>query len=86
MIPETELVAWEQLCQAATAGPWRRGDHTNGYDYEVFSEAGRYIVCSGSDEGGVLEPADAAFIAAARDALPRLLAEVRQMRDTGDGA
>ena len=76
---DAELTRLEQLCEKATAGPWdnRANVRTVGVDCIPLN----LRCCSwaetpvASDRGQAEH--DAAFIAAARDALPRLIALVR---------
>jgi len=68
-----DLDALQRLCDAATPGPWtsERGS--------VWGSSTRLSVCDvelGSTQDDL---ADALFIAAARDALPKLIARVRQL-------
>ena len=56
----------ERLCEAATPGPWTLDE----------SESGLI----GPHCEPIVEACDALFIAAARDALPKLIAEVRRLR------
>jgi hypothetical protein len=64
----------ERLCNAATPGPWMSRSGS------VWSECDRNPVCD-VDMGSSLDDApDALFIAAARHALPKLIAEVRRLR------
>lgn len=96
MIPETELAAWEQLCQAATEAPWfvdsnisavREGPGGNiRYGKMVCALYHGYHDDSPNDLPQDAKAPNLAFIAAARDALPRLLAEVRRLRGQEDGA
>ena len=74
---DDELARWRALADAATPGPWMPSGSTD-------------PVCIGGlywREGEVVEriltdrtDADAAFIAGAREAMPRLLAEVARLR------
>lgn len=70
-----DLDALHALCDRATPGPWRFDD----CDRMVRNELA-IVVCDvdcGSQEA---DAADGSFIAAARDALPKLIAEVRRLR------
>lgn len=84
MISEKQLVEWERLANEATDGPWVYGEN-NCDVYDVYSEHDPEdvdAVCS-----DMLFPNsknDAAFIAAAREAVPRLIAEVRRLQDRCD--
>lgn len=67
----TDRDALRKLADAAARGPWEVDDG-GGYDFSVTQGAdGDYIA---SD----VTPRDAAFIAAARTAVPALLAELEQ--------
>jgi hypothetical protein len=65
-----ELDTLDALAAAATPGPWEMG---TGKAYNVLTLT--EVLAEG------LESADAAFIAAARDAVPALVAEVRRLRE-----
>jgi len=76
-ITDEELERIEQLCRAATPAPWKSfiegRDHWGGSDFIQASE--RDIELSGASH------ADQDFIASARQDVPRLVAEVRRLRD-----
>lgn len=76
-----ELQACRERAEAATPGPWevsRRDDVMGGFDY--FVEAGPLCVAVAAEDArptrGMGAKRDAAFIAAAREDVPRLLATV----------
>lgn len=77
----TELDTIEALANAATPGPWAHG---RGYEQEdpgayVYQAQGcGPVVATGMDP---IDPADAAFIASARTAVPALCREVRRLRE-----
>jgi len=81
---EEELKGIEARCNAATPGPWTNelryiaghipGGRPNG---EIIMEA-RYW--SGSENAGLPER-NSAFVAAARTDVPRLLTELRRLRE-----
>lgn len=75
-VPPTaeELDEWEKRANAATEGPWGLLHGQMSGDIAIAGET-TWIVVDGS-----LSIADAEFVAAARGALPRLLAEVRRLR------
>jgi hypothetical protein len=80
---EQELQAIEALAAAATPGPWRaetdyRDDTT--VLYTAVHEGEGWVVA----EGTLVH--DAAFIAAARTAVPALVAEVRRLWRVEDAA
>jgi len=81
---DIDIDAARALCDAATPGPWVWfGDLSIG---DVYLSAGRkreVLWPSGMHTEGYLDvaPEDAAFIAAARDLVPALLAEVERLRD-----
>ena len=75
---EDELVAIEARANTATPGPWTRIINTCGGPviYSVWVEDARgWSICVDVSE------ADAEFIAAARDAVPALIAEVRRLQE-----
>lgn len=76
---EEELARLEALAAAATPGPWtERLDETRPDWRRVYGE-GRDIAYM-PPWATTVEP-DAAFIAAARTAVPKLVAEVRRLRE-----
>lgn len=71
-----ELAEWERLCDSATPEPWRADWRDTGH-YELTGDGGRQWLSlpnSGFDRGEDLD-----FIAAARSAVPRLIAEVKRL-------
>lgn len=72
-----DLDALQALCDAATSGPWEY----DGPRLAIFTP-GRLGVCEfvDSDVEQAADDANGAFIAAARDALPKLIAEVRRLQ------
>ena len=72
------------LAEAATWGPWRIGDDWGPaceYDWPVIDGNGDPLCrCPGDGVRGGHFVADAAFVAAARSAVPQLLAEVEQLK------
>lgn len=85
-VTEEQLAEWERVEKAATAGPWtwwtscsfrRLSSDATGKDGDVLagdiqrSDGHPDVLCSDGDR---------AFIAAARTAVPALLAEVRRLR------
>lgn len=81
----SELTRIQLLCEAATRGPWKAfiegGDHESGSSF--IRTTGDDIELTGATD------ADYDFIASARQDVPRLLAEVRTLREqlerTGEG-
>lgn len=100
MLTDAKLKEWKRLTEAATPHPWRwvgdgLGLRSEGVSLSTDGEPGPYVP---SDEGtdvmvmddpyvfrGTDPDADRAFIAAAREAMPALLAEVQRLR-TPSGA
>jgi uncharacterized Zn finger protein (UPF0148 family) len=73
-VTEDELTQFEALAKAATPGPWETRR-----DGEVFLQTerdGRHWV------GNIYNDSDQRFVAAARDAVPALVAKVRRLRAT----
>lgn len=71
----TDLNALEALCERATKGPWTFVPwHIAEGPSEVRAGAG-WLLC------GLPSDDDAAFIAASREAIPALVAEVRRLRE-----
>lgn len=78
MITSKELDRLQKLCDGATAGPWEAdGPGTNTYD-RVTSCVPEHTTEVAYD---ILHDGDALFIAAARTALPELIAEVRRLQE-----
>lgn len=89
-----ELEAIKKRAEAATPGPWDASeDSDRSYKLDAPKDAQYWVtIASGNtlvvswwqqyadDSGTVLKLADAAFIAAARTDVPRLLAEVERLR------
>lgn len=87
-----ELEAWARLCEAATPGPWvahhddgdvtvwapaceeQRADERRAFISNIGANFQQVSVAFDADD------ANGDFIAAARTALPKLLAEVRRLR------
>lgn len=80
---ESELSALQALCDAATPGEWVRNETWGLVDagciVETATARGDPRLRIATLSGAGIE-ADAAFIAAARTALPALIAEVRRLR------
>lgn len=80
MISETELTELERLADAATKGPWDASDNyvlsdvLNGERGKIVAEcfAGNPVYGDNCN--------DTHFIAAARDAVPKLIVECRRLR------
>jgi hypothetical protein len=74
---DEELDRLEALAKAATQGPWTVDDH----------ESAEHVHGPGPVPAATaIRHEDAAFIAASRDAVPRLVAEVRRLRAERDEA
>jgi len=86
---EEHLARIEERTVRATAGPWAYKHRPGGTGYFVFSEETFHVVAQGddADAGAVraLSPEDAEFIAAAREDVPRMAAEIRRLRAMLDG-
>lgn len=79
MIEPGELDHLKELCNKATPGPWEWNLET--YEESLYPVGKRHLpIISESNMGGVCVSADnAAFIAAACSALPRLIEEVESL-------
>ena len=76
-LTDSELARIQRLCDAATGGPWKA--YIEGRDHESGSS---FIQTAGTDiELTGASDADYDFIASARQDVPRLLREVRALRD-----
>jgi hypothetical protein len=76
-LTDSELIRIQRLCDAATRGPWKA--YIEGRDHESGSSV---IQTSGNDielSGATDEDYD--FIASARQDVPRLIEEVRALRE-----
>jgi hypothetical protein len=76
-LTDSDLVRIQRLCDAATGGPWKA--YIEDRDHESGSS---FIQTSGDDielSGATNEDYD--FIASARQDVPRLLDEVRALRE-----
>jgi hypothetical protein len=85
-LTDEDLDVIRARCAAATPGPWRSyiegRDHTSGSSFIMTGEGdsrGEDIELSG------VPPADQDFIAHARQDLPRLLEEIRRLRNLDQG-
>ncbi|MFT5993990.1 MAG: hypothetical protein ACI82G_003001, partial [Bradymonadia bacterium] len=71
-----ELQRIEQLCRGVTPGPWKASiegrDHMSGCDVVLTGHSDIELVG--------MPPGDVDFIAAARQVVPRLVAEVRRLQ------
>lgn len=76
--PDLDLDALDALCAAATAGPWV-DDVTDVGDLIVKFPDDNYIYLGEMETTVGADHANAAFIAAARTALPALVARVRAL-------
>ncbi len=78
---EEELKNLEELCAKATPGPWRA--HNAEYETVVLADvlADHYENGIGTFYGTKDGLYDAELTTAARDALPKLIAKVRELRD-----
>lgn len=74
-LSDAELAELERLCAGATPGPW--GAIRPRLNVRIMAGE-RYVMESG--HYGVRTEEDAQLIAAARNALPRLLAELKRRR------
>lgn len=97
MITETQLQELERLASEATPGPWKSDVRVGSaaiypakYDVHCFGDD-THIICmlNGkyyNDQWCMADQqiADAAFIAAAREAVPALIARVRQLEKEAD--
>lgn len=90
MIPDETLAQWQALADAATEGPWYVDDVDRLYvgNRADGRTAGLWeiIYCTAdvmddlTDDAQRRKRADAAFVAASRQAIPALLAEVAELR------
>lgn len=76
MTPE-ELIGIEERLAAATPGPWTHHYHEDTDD--IFSAGGKRI-CGFCCCGGFINKADGDFAAAAREDVPKLVAEVKRLQ------
>ncbi len=84
---DAELSRLSEICEAATPGPWEydgqhfeiHAPHSEGY-WVIVSEECDAPNDAPVDEFGHQYSPDYAFIAAARTAMPRLLAEMARLR------
>lgn len=78
-----DLDALQRLCDAATPGPWEYDPDAKAVSYDVLGHLAGWV-CDVHElqiEGARTRERNAAFIAAARDALPKLIAEVKLHRE-----
>lgn len=72
-VPAIDLDELQRLCDTATPGPWDGGS-------AIVENSDGLTVCEFSDPASDASERDADFICAARDALPKLIAQVRQLQ------
>ena len=80
MSDKIDLAALRSLCAAATPGPWRQ---EFAYNNTGCPTAMFYIPAHNQEASVEMLVEDAAFIAAAREAVPALIAEVERLRAEG---
>jgi hypothetical protein len=86
MITNKKLDRLQKLCDGATAGPWHTEDVGEPPKRRWVVDA-QYRCVAGGTAGGIGPRAfDADFIAAARTALPELIAEVRRLQKRCEAA
>jgi len=73
----SDLDALQALCDEATSGPWD-GEYGD-YDCLTAPDGQAVVIMGGYRDAGTHQR-NARFVAAARDALPKLIAEVRRLR------
>jgi hypothetical protein len=85
-ITDDDLSRWEALASAATPGPWTTDDaprlqgSVNAGLHQVAAAMGQAAMHDHRADTAEVQRANAAFIAAARAAVPDLCAEVRRLR------
>lgn len=79
-----ELDALQALCDGATAGPWHTEDIGEPPKRRWVVDARHRCVAGGTAGGLGPRAFDADFIAAARTAMPTLIAEVRRLTSEGE--
>lgn len=72
-ITDEQLAEWEALAEGATEGPWHVDDVLG---WSIDGASGQYV----AEVSGRHDP-NAEFIAASREAVPALVAEVRRLRE-----
>ena len=72
LTPE-QLQQWRALAERATPGPWRNGADPSHFDAPEVTDDKTFSYW-------ITKDADAAFVAAAREAVPQLLHEVERLR------
>lgn len=78
MITNVELTQMKERAEKATAGPWENFGDSRVYtiDEELTADFDYATICH-----GFKEESDAAFIAHAREDVPRLVAEVERLQN-----
>lgn len=81
----TDLNALEALCERATGAPWTVDlDDAKAHGDQPRVESSNGLICVAGNavaEDWQQHHANAAFIAASREAVPELIAEVRRLRE-----
>ena len=79
VMTDADLDRWEKLAAEATPGPWIRG-----MEHECVSHicSGRAVIFEIKDSSFICDKhiENRAFVAASREAVPALVAEVRRLR------
>lgn len=85
MIDDATLAQWERLCANATEGPWE-WTYDGSSDWRVFHGEDRDVVDTicGLYRYHAVDCPDAVFVAAAREAVPQLIQEVRRLQKRMD--
>lgn len=88
LTPE-QIKELRELCEKATPGPWEMTPTSAGYLINSGDQRITSAICYYDDEGfPTAEPcvhgSEAQFIAAARTAMPQLIAEVKRLREALD--
>lgn len=77
---DEQLAEWERLAAAATPGPWE-AIPTVDADFATIKTRGKLGWMQYHEYDPGIDATDAAFVAAAREAVPALVAEVRRLRE-----
>lgn len=75
-MPELDLDELERLAAQATPGPW---EMDNNYNIRIAEGGHPLVITINDDEDWIPRPSDARYITAACNALPELIARVREL-------
>lgn len=85
-ISKEDLIRWLRVCDAATPGPWVVVDakDDDGKPEPFVGMKRHRINCYWELDSTLLSQQDAEFIAMAREAIPRLIEEIKELQEAAE--